>query len=103
MEWAMHTRPIRLPFSVMKTFGLRVRAARHDRGLSQERLARLVDTSKNSVQNWERNSSLPRCETVVAIAQALEVSADYLLGLSPADLTDARARYDRTHAIRDRA
>lgn len=66
----------------MTGFGNRVRAARWERGLSQEALARIIDTSKNSVQNWERNSSSPRAESVVAIARALDVSADYLLGLS---------------------
>ena len=66
----------------MTSFDQRIRAARRQRGLSQEGLARLVDASKNSVQNWERNGTLPRCETVVAIARALDVSADYLLGLS---------------------
>ena len=66
----------------MTSFDKRLRAARRRRGLSQEGLARLVDASKNSVQNWERNGTLPRCETVVAIARVLDVSADYLLGLS---------------------
>jgi transcriptional regulator with XRE-family HTH domain len=66
----------------MTSFGRRVRAARRERGLSQEGLARLVDTSKNSVQNWERTGTLPRCETVAAIARVLDVSSDYLLGLS---------------------
>ncbi len=66
----------------MMDFGKRVRAARWERGLSQEGLARLVDASKNSVQNWERNGTFARAETVVAIARALDVSADYLLGLS---------------------
>ncbi len=66
----------------MTGFGKRVRSVRWERGLSQEGLARLVDASKNSVQNWERNGTFPRAETVVAIARALDVSADYLLGLS---------------------
>ena len=75
----------------MTSFDTRIRAARRRRGLSQEGLARLVDASKNSVQNWERNGTLPRCETVVAIARALDVSADYLLGLSD-DLAAAPPR-----------
>jgi transcriptional regulator with XRE-family HTH domain len=66
----------------MTTFDSRIRTARRQRGLSQEGLARLVDASKNSVQNWERNGTLPRSETVAALARALDVSADYLLGLS---------------------
>ena len=41
------------------------------RGREQEQRAEL-----------ERNGTLPRCETVVAIARVLDVSADYLLGLS---------------------
>jgi transcriptional regulator with XRE-family HTH domain len=63
-------------------FGRRLRLARTRRGLSQEGLARRVDASKNSVQNWERNDTLPRAEAVAALALALGVSADYLLGLS---------------------
>jgi len=85
----------------VSSFGGRLRAARRQRGLSQEGLARLVDASKNSVQNWERASTLPRCETVVALARALEVSSDYLLGLSePARPTAAPRRRTRAPAAR---
>lgn len=63
-------------------FGRRLRLARTRRGLSQEGLARRVDASKNSVQNWERNGTLPRADAVAALALTLGVSTDYLLGLS---------------------
>jgi transcriptional regulator with XRE-family HTH domain len=76
----------------VSSFGGRLRAARRRQGLSQEGLARLVDASKNSVQNWERASALPRCETVVALARALEVSSDYLLGLAEPAPRAAAAR-----------
>jgi transcriptional regulator with XRE-family HTH domain len=66
----------------MASFGKRLRSARLKRGLSQEGLARLVNVSKNSVQNWERSSALPRAEAIVAMSRALDVSSDYLLGLS---------------------
>lgn len=62
-----------------KVFSERLKAVREAKGLTQEQLSALVDTSPNHLSALERGIKLPRLETFVAIANALDVSADALL------------------------
>lgn len=62
-----------------KVFGERLKAAREAKGLTQDQLSALVDTSPNHLSALERGLKLPRLETFVAIANALDLSADALL------------------------
>ena len=59
--------------------GNRVKFARENKGLSQEKLAELTGLSNNYISNIERNSSKPSIETLVHIANSLDVSIDYFL------------------------
>lgn len=63
------------------TPGDRIRHARESRGLSVADLAAATKCSVRSVQVWEADASRPRYEQISALAMALGVSADYLLGL----------------------
>lgn len=62
-----------------KAVGQRIKAAREQKGLTQEELAALVDISPTHVSVIERGSKILRMDTFVAIANVLEVSADSLL------------------------
>lgn len=62
-----------------KAVGQRIRAAREKKNLTQEELAALVNLSPTHVSVIERGTKTPRVDTFVAIANALEVSADLLL------------------------
>ena len=53
---------------------------RKKRKLTQEQLAVKVKTTKATVSNYENGHSVPPHETLVAIADVLGVSTDYLLG-----------------------
>ena len=62
-----------------KAVGGRIKAAREKKRLTQEQLAELVDLSPMHVSVIERGVKLPKLETLINIANALDVSADVLL------------------------
>lgn len=59
--------------------GKRIKEARERKNLTQEELAALVDLSSTHVSVIERGIKVPKLDTFVAIANALEVSCDELL------------------------
>jgi transcriptional regulator with XRE-family HTH domain len=59
---------------VLRKLGEKVRAYRHERGLTQEALAESLDLSVAYVSLIERGGRNPPFTTVVAIAHALGVS-----------------------------
>ena len=62
-----------------KAVGRRIKAAREKKQLTQEQLAELVDLSPMHVSVIERGVKLPKLETLINIANVLNVSADVLL------------------------
>lgn len=64
-------------------FGQRLKAARLYRGLNQTELGNILDpkVQQQQIDKWESQRNLPNVETGGKLAQALNVSADYLLGL----------------------
>ena len=57
-----------------KAVGRRIKEAREKRHLTQEELAARIDISPTHVSVIERGTKIPRLDTFVAIANALEVS-----------------------------
>lgn len=67
----------------MTTIGERVKTAREQRGIHQAELARRLGCSVNALSMLEKNAITdPRASRIIGIAEALGVSADYLLGLT---------------------
>ena len=62
-----------------KAVGQRIKVIREREHMTQEYLAELVDVSPNHISVIERGVKIPRLDTFVAIANALDVSADELL------------------------
>ena len=62
------------------TFGKRLRQIRKERKMTQEEFAKMLGTSKQILSRYEREDRSPRIEVVRKYAEALKVSADYLLG-----------------------
>jgi len=83
------------PIQNVQLHGERVRALRHVRGISAERLARKSDVSLRHLYKIENNVR-PKVwgMTIGRIAQALGTSLDYLMGLS--DVPD-EADHDAAH------
>ena len=63
----------------LKAVGQRIKAAREAKNLTQEELAALANLSTTHVSVIERGLKVTKLDTFVAIANALDVSADALL------------------------
>lgn len=79
-----------------KSFGERLKKVRIDRGLRQEDIGAIVHVGKSTVSQWENNIHVPDIETIVKIANYLNVTSDYLLGLSdnPTPIETIAAHHD---------
>jgi transcriptional regulator with XRE-family HTH domain len=64
-------------------FGPRLVRLRHARGLTQEALGALVGLSNRMLAYYERDDAEPPGALLPALAQALQVSTDELLGVKP--------------------
>ena len=62
-----------------KAIGKRIKSAREKKGLTQDQLAEQVNLSPMHISVIERGNKLPRLETLINIANVLDVSADILL------------------------
>lgn len=61
--------------------GIRIKRARQHRGMNKNQLARALGTSWQHMDNWERGRVEPTLQSIRKLAEVLEVSADFLLGL----------------------
>ncbi|WP_454785387.1 LexA family protein [Legionella sp. WA2024007413] len=69
--------------SIREKIGKRIHEARKAKGLTRQALADLTDDIKPSrINNWEHGTRMPGPEEITQLAQALEVSPSFLMGLS---------------------
>jgi len=61
------------------TIGQRIAAARKAKGLTQRQLADAINSSDKAISRWERGESEPDLQSLVLLANYLEVSTDQLL------------------------
>ncbi len=59
--------------------GIRIRQARKERHVTQEQLGELCELSTAHIGHIERGTRIPSIDTLFRIAQALDVSMDYLI------------------------
>ena len=59
--------------------GVRIQEVRRARGLTQAELAQAVDITPKYLSNIECGAKIPKFETFIAIANALEIDANTLL------------------------
>lgn len=60
----------------------RLEQVRHEKGLTQTKLANKVGITKSAMSCYIRRKRIPRGDILVSIARALDVSIDYLVGTS---------------------
>lgn len=62
------------------TLGIRIVEARAKKGINQSELAESLGVSQRVISHWERTPVALRSEQLSALADALDVTADYLIG-----------------------
>lgn len=85
-------------------FGTRLADARQARGLSQSELAKLAGLQPAAIGHFERDRRKPSFANVRALAKALNISSDYLLGRSSSmegTTTAFRGEENLTHNDRE--
>ena len=60
------------------TIGERIARARKRRGWTQEELAQSLGKKGLQISNWEQNRNIPKVQSLMALAYALEVSLQWL-------------------------
>lgn len=66
-------------------FNERLKEIRIKKNLTQEEFAKLLNISPSSISLYETGNREPSLSTLVNIAKILDVSTDYLLGLSDSE------------------
>ena len=64
------------------TFQQRLRLARKNKKLTIEQVAEKIGVAKSTYANYELSNREPNLSTVQALSKVLDVSVDYLLGIS---------------------
>jgi transcriptional regulator with XRE-family HTH domain len=104
-----------MPFTIADTmprkkygetsFGERLQAIRKARGLTQVQLAEAAETTQRAVSYYETEAGFPPAPAVIALARALKVTTDELLGVKPPrvervhDDSEARRQWKRFQMI----
>lgn len=81
--------------------GDRLRVAREKKGYSQRELGRILGLGVNQINRYEKEGNDPTAAILAAIAQELNVTIDYLLGLSdiPQGYATADLEPDQRHLV----
>ncbi|GLO68657.1 hypothetical protein MACH17_01740 [Phaeobacter inhibens] len=75
-----------------RNIGLRVKAARTQKGLTQPQLAEAIDKAFETISNIERGKTAPNFSTLADIANVLGLPMREFFELEDADISDARQR-----------
>lgn len=60
----------------------RITELRKARYTTQTALARKLNVTRKAITDWESNKVLPSFDSIIALAYAFDVSADYILGMT---------------------
>lgn len=82
----------------MSVFSERLKALREARGLTQTRLAEMIDVQPRAYNRWERGHISPQLETLLKLADVLQVSLDELVGRVNAS-KDVKIRNAELHEL----
>lgn len=61
------------------SFGVRLKALRKSRGLTQKELAIKINAKHTAISNWENGQNYPDVDTIELICGALDISPNQLL------------------------
>ena len=66
----------------MSTFSARLQQVRQERGFSRKEIAEVLQVTPRAYQYYEEGKREPDYDKLILLARHLNISADYLLGLS---------------------
>lgn len=66
----------------MSAFAERLKLLRQSRSMTQARLAKLLSIDPRAYSRWERGDNVPHLDTLIKIADVLQVTLDELVGRS---------------------
>ncbi len=64
----------------MNKFKERLKECRKSENITQKKLAIQIGRTEDCIHDWECGRSEPSIDDIIAIANALKISTDYLLG-----------------------
>ena len=84
-----------------------IKAARKNKGLTQEELANKLNVVRQTVSKWEKGFSVPDADTLQRLADILEVDIKHLLGApvkedQPDAVAEQLSRINEYLAVRNR-
>ena len=80
--------------SLIQILGKNVRTERRKANLTMEKLAELSDVSLQTIKDIEHAKRACQVDTLVAIASALDLSPDYLLGFTKFNIENSQNKSD---------
>ena len=89
-------------------FGENLKTLRKQKGFSQEELAARLHVVRQTISKWEKNLSVPDADTLIRLAEVLEVSVSELLGAkienenAASDVAEQLSRINEQLAIKNR-
>ena len=81
-------------------FGENLKTLRKQKGFSQEELATRLHVVRQTISKWEKNLSVPDADTLIRLAEILEVSVSELLGAKIENentASDVAEQFSRIH------
>ena len=89
-------------------FSENLKALRKQKGFSKEELATRLHVARQKISKWEKNLSVPDADTLIRLAEILEVSVSELLGEkienenATSDVAEQLSRINEQLAIKNR-
>ena len=85
----------------MACLGKRIKQAREQAGITQEELAGSIGISRAAIARYELGEIEPKIRNLVLLAEHLNVSTDYLLGVNSTEQSDVLdLSYDAVIALK---
>ena len=77
------------------TLGERLKMHRTQKGLSQEKIAEMLNVSRQAVTKWEAGQTTPSSDNLIALANLYDVSLDELIGKSENEIVSTEGEKEK--------
>ncbi len=77
------------------TLGERLKMYRTQKGLSQEKIAEMLDVSRQAVTKWEAGQTTPSSDNLIALANLYDVSLDELICKSENEIVSTEGEKEK--------